>query len=487
MIPSPSDSSARQPVRAARGSVLSCKGWEQEAALRMLMNCLDPEVAERPEEMIVCGGAAGPVRDWESLQQTLADLRALKRGEALLVPDGIPAIATQLPAADDEAPRVTMAWDSGEAAVSGWIYTGSQGPLVLAYETLGAAARRHFGGTLGGRLVASGGMGGAGGAMALAATLRGAAFLGIEADPERIKRRLKSGYVDVMVNDLDEALRILKNAVRKREPASVGLVGNCAEVIPALALRGVVPDLLTDQTAARDPADYIAAGLSVTQAAELQRADERGYRERAMESIAAHVRGMLELRKLGSVVFEFGNGIFARAATRGVTDAERIPDFAEEYLTDALGKGCGLVQWVALSGEPADVARADQLALSLFPEDTALVTWLGLAKRQVRFQGFPARAAWMTRAAQRTFAEALHELVRSGEVTAPMVVTREEIEMREGAPGAPEEMPDSVAAEAGRAEASWILSRAGRTAAWAIVADGNWAMGERLAPPVRSA
>src|SRR5579862_144198 len=280
MIPSPSASSARQPVRAARGSVLSCKGWEQEAALRMLMNCLDPEVAERPEEMIVCGGAAQPVRDWESFQETVAALREMGGDEVPFVVDGKPGMGKRI-GQGDRATRVVMAEQAatGTEAVSAWIYSGSQGPLALAYETLGAAARRYFGGALGGRLVASGGLGGAGGALALAATMHGAAFLGIEVDPERIKRRLKSGYLDVMVNDLDEALRILKNAVRKREAASVALVGNCAEVIPALARRGVVPDLLTDQTAARNPMEgYVQPGRATGKSAPLRLADEPEYR-----------------------------------------------------------------------------------------------------------------------------------------------------------------------------------------------------------------
>ncbi len=307
------------PVRAPRGTALSCKGWQQEAALRMLMNNLDPEVAEKPEDLIVYGGRGKAARNWKCFHAIVASLRSLENDETLLVQSGKPVGIFRT---HSYAPRVLIAnsnlvghwsdWKNfdeldraglmmyGQMTAGSWIYIGSQGILQGTYETFAAAGRKHFQGDLAGKLIASGGMGGMGGAQPLAATLNGAAFLGIDVDPERIKRRVKSGYCDVMVNDLDEALRILKNAVRKREATSVGLVGNCADVIPELARRGVVPDLLTDQTSAHDPVGgYIPQGLNVEQAAELRQSDPESYRKRSLESMAKHVEGMLALQKAG--------------------------------------------------------------------------------------------------------------------------------------------------------------------------------------------
>src|ERR1700690_1591094 len=328
-------------IRASRGSVLECKGWRQEAALRMLMNNLDPEVAERPQDLVVYGGAGKAARDWPSFHAIVRELKSLENDETLLVQSGKPVGVSRT---HEEAPRVLIAnanlvghwsnWDQfrdleklglimyGQMTAGSWIYIGTQGILQGTYETFAAAARKHFGGTLAGKLVVTGGMGGMGGAQPLAATLNGAAFLCVEADPERIKRRVKTGYCDVMVNDLDEALRILKNAVRKREATSVGLVGNCADVIPELARRGVVPDLLTDQTSAHDPiGGYIPQGLDVAQADELRKKDPKQYVERAMDSIAVHVRAMLDLQRLGAIAFDYGNNIRRMAADRGVADA----------------------------------------------------------------------------------------------------------------------------------------------------------------------
>src|ERR1700674_1023442 len=309
------------PFRAPRGTQISCKGWQQEAALRMLLNNLDPEVAEKPEDLIVYGGTGKAARNWECFHAIVRSLKALEADETLLVQSGKPVGIFRT---HEHAPRVLIAnanlvghwnnWEKfgeldragltmyGQMTAGSWIYIGTQGILQGTYETFAAAARKHFGGDLAGKLVVSGGMGGMGGAQPLAATLNGGAFLGIDVDPERIKRRVKSGYCDVMVNDLDESLRILKNAVRKREAASVGLVGNCADLIPALAKRGVVPDLLTDQTSAHDPlGGYVPQGLDVAAAAELRESNPGEYRRRALDSIAAHVRGMLHLQKLGAV------------------------------------------------------------------------------------------------------------------------------------------------------------------------------------------
>ncbi len=446
--PSAESTSTRQPVRAPRGMAISCKSWHQEAALRMLMNNLDPEVAERPEELIVYGGRGKAARNWACFHAIVESLRELDNDETLLVQSGKPVGVFRT---HPHAPRVLIAnanlvghWNNwkhfdaleragltmyGQMTAGSWIYIGTQGILQGTYETFAAAARKHFGGELAGKLVVSGGMGGMGGAQPLAATMNGAAFLGIEADPERIKRRAKSGYCDVMVNDLDEALRILKNAVRKREPASVGLVGNCADVIPELARRGVVPDLVTDQTSAHDPVGgYIPRGLSLAQAAELRQRDPEDYRKRALESIALHVRGMLELQKLGAVTFDYGNNIRTMAYEQGVKDAYDFPGFVQAYIRPLFCEGRGPFRWVALSGEPADIYRTDELVLELFPHDEILSRWIRLAQKRVRFQGLPARICWLGYGERDKFGLALNHLVARGELRAPIVIGRDHLD-----------------------------------------------------------
>jgi len=442
------NSVAHEPVRAPRGTRLRCKGWQQEAALRMLMNNLDPEVAERPEDLIVYGGTGKAARNWDCFRVLVESLRALENDETLLVQSGKPVGIFRT---HPYAPRVLIAnanlvghWDNwkvfgeleraglmmyGQMTAGSWIYIGTQGILQGTYETFAAAARKHFGGSLAGRLVASGGMGGMGGAQPLAATMNGAAFLGIEVDPERIKRRMQTGYCDVMVNNLDEALRILKNAVRKKEPASVGLVGNCADVIPELARRGVVPDLLTDQTSAHDPVGgYIPRGMALEQALELRRRDPEDYRARALDSIALHVRGMLALQKLGAVTFDYGNNIRTMAHQQGVPDAYDFPGFVPEYIRPLFCEGRGPFRWVALSGEPADIYRTDQLVLELFPHDEILNRWIHLAQKRVRFQGLPARICWLGYGERDKFGLALNDLVARGELKAPIVIGRDHLD-----------------------------------------------------------
>jgi urocanate hydratase len=317
----------------------------------------------------------------------------------------------------------------GQMTAGSWIYIGSQGILQGTYETFAAAARQHFGGDLAGKLVVTGGMGGMGGAQPLAATLNGAAFLGIDVDPERIKRRVKSGYCDVMVNDLDEALRILKNAVRTREATSVGLVGNCADVIPELARRGVVPDLLTDQTSAHDPVGgYIPQGLNVEQAAELRQSDPGAYQKRSLESIAKHVEGMLALQKLGAVTFDYGNNIRTFAFQQGVKDAYDFPGFVPAYIRPLFCEGRGPFRWAALSGEPSDIHRTDKLVLEMFPHDEILCRWIGLAQKRVRFQGLPSRICWLGYGERAKFGLALNDLVARGELKAPIVIGRDHLD-----------------------------------------------------------
>ncbi|HEY6441875.1 MAG TPA: urocanate hydratase [Candidatus Acidoferrales bacterium] len=437
-----------QPIRAPRGTAISCKGWQQEAALRMLMNNLDPDVAEKPEDLVVYGGRGKAARNWECFHAIVASLKELESDQTLLVQSGKPVGVFRTHA---YAPRVLIAnsnlvghwsdWENfdaldraglmmyGQMTAGSWIYIGTQGILQGTYETFAAAGRKHFGGDLAGKLIASGGMGGMGGAQPLAATLNGAAFLGIDVDPERIKRRVKSGYCDVMVNDLDEALRILKNAVRKREATSVGLVGNCADLIPELARRGVVPDLLTDQTSAHDPiGGYIPQGLSVDQAAELRKADPESYRKRSLDSIAKHVEGMLALQTLGSVTFDYGNNIRTFAFEQGVKNAYDFPGFVPAYIRPLFCEGRGPFRWVALSGEASDIHRTDKLVLEMFPQDEILCRWIALAQKRVRFQGLPARVCWLGYGQRDKFGLALNDLVARGELKAPIVIGRDHLD-----------------------------------------------------------
>ncbi|MGB8655383.1 MAG: urocanate hydratase [Candidatus Acidiferrales bacterium] len=442
------DAAGYQPMRAPHGTQLSCKGWQQEAALRMLMNNLDPEVAEKPEDLIVYGGRGKAARNWTCFHAIVASLKSLEADETLLVQSGKPVGIFRT---HSYAPRVLIAnsnlvghwsdWKNfeeldraglmmyGQMTAGSWIYIGSQGILQGTYETFAAAARRHFGGDLAGKLVASGGMGGMGGAQPLAATLNGAAFRGIDVDPERIKRRVKSGYCDMMVNDLDEALRILKNAVRKREAVSVGLVGNCADVVPELARRGVVPDLLTDQTSAHDPLfGYVPQGLNPAQAAELRSSDPETYRRRSLESMARHVEGMLALQKLGSVTFDYGNNIRTFAFQQGVKDAYDFPGFVPAYIRPLFCEGRGPFRWAALSGEASDIHRTDKLVLEMFPHDEVLTRWIHLAQKRVRFQGLPARICWLGYGEREKFGLALNDLVARGELKAPIVIGRDHLD-----------------------------------------------------------
>jgi urocanate hydratase len=435
-------------IRAPRGTALRTKGWRQEAALRMLMNNLDPEVAERPQDLVVYGGTGKAARDWPSFHAIVRELESLGNDETLLVQSGKPVGVFRT---HDEAPRVLIAnsnlvghwsnWDHfhaieklglimyGQMTAGSWIYIGTQGILQGTYETFAAAARKHFGGTLAGKLVVTGGMGGMGGAQPLAATMNGAAFLGIEVDPERIKRRIKSGFCDIMVTDLDEAVRILRNAVHERKAVSVGLAGNCAEVLPEMARRGIVPDLVTDQTSAHDPLNgYIPAGYGVTRAAELRASSPKEYVERALDSIAAHVRAMLDLRRAGAIAFDYGNNIRRMAADRGVDGAFEIPGFVPEYIRPMFCEGRGPFRWVALSGDPADIAATDAAICRLFPSNQALTRWISLAKKHVRPQGLPARICWLGYGERAEFALEINRMVASGELKAPVVIGRDHLD-----------------------------------------------------------
>jgi urocanate hydratase len=441
-------STGYKPIQAPRGTQISCKGWQQEAAMRMLMNNLDEEVGERPRDLVVYGGTGKAARNWQCYHAIVAALKSLDNDETLLVQSGKPVGVFKT---HEYAPRVLITnsnlvghwsnWETfneleragltmyGQMTAGSWIYIGSQGIVQGTYETFAAAGEKHFQSTLEGKLVVSGGMGGMGGAQPLAATMAGAAFLGIEVDPDRIKKRLKTGYCDYMVNTLDEALRILKNAVREKKAVSVGLVGNCADVIPELAARGVVPDVLTDQTSAHDPLNgYIPQGLTVRDAEELRRRDPKGYVERSLDSIARHVEGMLALRNIGAVTFDYGNNIRTFAFQRGVKNAYDFPGFVPAYIRPLFCEGRGPFRWVALSGEPSDIHVTDDLVLDLFPENRILSRWIELARKRIKCQGLPARICWLGYGERAQFGLAMNDLVKRGKIKAPIVIGRDHLD-----------------------------------------------------------
>jgi urocanate hydratase len=432
---------------APRGTSLSCKGWQQEAALRMLLNNLDPEVAEDPDQLIVYGGSGKAARDSASLDAIVRCLRDLEADETLLVQSGRPVGVFRTHA---HAPRVLIAnsnlvgrwatWEHfreleraglmmyGQMTAGSWIYIGTQGILQGTYETFGAVAREHFDGSLAGRWVLTGGLGGMGGAQPLAATMAEGAMLAVEVDPRRIQRRLETGYLDVLAGDLDEALDRVQAAADAGEAVSVGLVGNCAEVLPEIARRGVVPDVLTDQTSAHDPLRYVPAGLDVAAADALRAADPAAYTERAMASMAAHCRGMLALMRAGAVTFDYGNNLRTQAFDAGVEDAFDFPGFVPAYIRPLFCQGKGPFRWAALSGDPADIARTDDLILQLFPDDAHLARWIRMARERVRFQGLPSRICWLGQGERARFGLALNDLVANGELSAPIVIGRDHLD-----------------------------------------------------------
>jgi len=447
-MPVETESPAYTPIRAPRGTMLSCKGWQQEAAMRMLMNNLDEEVGERPRDLVVYGGTGKAARNWDCYHAIIRSLKALENDETLLVQSGKPVGIFKT---HEYSPRVLIAnsnlvghwsnWEKfneleraglmmyGQMTAGSWIYIGSQGIVQGTFETFSAAGEKHFGGDLAGKLIVSGGMGGMGGAQPLAATMAGAAFLGIDVDPERIKKRLKTGYCDVMVTTLDEALRILKNAVRKKENISVGLVGNCADIIPELANRGVVPDILTDQTSAHDPLNgYVPNGMSLAEAVELRNRDPKAYQEKSLNAIARHVEGMLRLQKMGSVTFDYGNNIRTFAFQQGVKNAYDFPGFVPAYIRPLFCEGRGPFRWVALSGEPSDIHVTDDLVLELFPGNHILRRWIDLARKRIKFQGLPARICWLGYGERAQFGLAMNDLVKKGRLKAPIVMGRDHLD-----------------------------------------------------------
>ncbi|HSD46437.1 MAG TPA: urocanate hydratase [Pyrinomonadaceae bacterium] len=435
-------------IRAPRGAELSCKGWHQEAALRCLMNNLDPDVAEKPDQLIVYGGAGKAARNWQSFEALVRELRALENDETLLVQSGKPVAVFRT---HEYAPRVLIAnsnlvgawanWEHfhelerrglmmyGQMTAGSWIYIGTQGIVQGTFETFAAMADRHFGGDLSGKLVVSGGMGGMGGAQPLAATLNGAVFLGIDVDAARIERRVNTGYCDQLALTLDEALDICEDAREQNRAISVGLVGNCAEVLPEIVRRGVKVDAITDQTSAHDPLNgYVPAGLSLEDAATLREKDPQGYVKRAMESMAQHVSAMLALQRAGAVAFDYGNNIRKQAFDAGCKDAFEIPGFVPEYIRPLFCEGKGPFRWVALSGDPEDIRKTDDLALEMFPDDRTLNRWLRLARDRVHFQGLPARICWLGYGERAEMGEAINDLVKRGDLKAPIAIGRDHLD-----------------------------------------------------------
>jgi urocanate hydratase len=444
-------STLSRPVRnvsAPRGATITCKGWPQEAALRMLMNNLDPEVAERPDDLVVYGGNGRAARSWQAFDAIVATLRRLEHDETLVVQSGKPVAVFRT---HPWAPRILIAnallvpawatWDRfrdledrgltmyGQMTAGSWIYIGTQGILQGTYETLAELARRHFGGSLAGRLVVTAGLGGMGGAQPLAVTMNEGIALVVEVDPSRIARRLATGYVDEQADDLESALDRIDQCQQDGIARSIALEGNAADVLPELARRGVTPDVVTDQTSAHDALNgYVPNGLTLREAEALRTSDPAEYTRRSMEAMAEHVRAMIRLQRNGSVVFDYGNNIRAQAQSAGVTDAFDIPGFVPEFIRPLFCEGKGPFRWAALSGDPADILATDALALDMFKDDPALCRWIRLAQERVKFQGLPARIFWLGYGDRARFGLAINDLVRRGVVTAPIVIGRDHLD-----------------------------------------------------------
>lgn len=435
-------------VRAPRGSTLQAKGWAQEAALRMLMNNLDPEVAEKPQELIVYGGTGKAARNWDCFRAMVECLKELENDETLIVQSGKPAAVFRT---HEEAPRVLIAnallvpkwatWDEfrrleamgltmyGQMTAGSWIYIGTQGILQGTYETLAALARKHFDGSLRGRLVLSAGLGGMGGAQPLAVTMNEGVAIIVEVDRTRIEKRLRTKYVDLMVENLDEALDLAFRAKNKREPLSIALLGNAADVLPEFLKRGIVPDVLTDQTSAHDELNgYVPHGLPYEEAIRLRRENPEEYIQRAYRSMAVHVEAMLALQKSGAKAFDYGNNIRGQAEKAGVARAFEIPGFVSEYIRPLFCLGKGPFRWAALSGRAEDIYATDEAVLREFPEDQALERWIRKAQKQVKFQGLPARICWLGYGERARFGAVINDLVKKGKISAPIVIGRDHLD-----------------------------------------------------------
>jgi urocanate hydratase len=443
----------------------------------MLLNNLDPEVAEDPENLIVYGGTGKAARNWEAFDAIVRSLRSLENDETLLIQSGKPVgiFRTHL-----DSPRVLIAnsnlvgkwsnWEEfgrleklglmmyGQMTAGSWIYIGSQGIVQGTFETFAAAADRHFGGSLAGRLIVSGGIGGMGGAQPLAATMNGAVFLGIDVDPLRIQKRLDSGYIDAMVFSLDEAMPRIGTAMKNKEAVSIGLVGNCADVLPEMIRRGIIPDLLTDQTSAHDPINgYVPNGMFMKDALALRASDPETYRAKSVAAMGIHVSAMLTMKKEGAVTFDYGNNIRAYALEAGINNAYDIKGFVPEYIRPLFCEGKGPFRWAALSGDPDDIRQTDLMAAELFPENASLQRWLRLASTRIQFQGLPARICWLGYGERAKMGLAINELVRSGKVKAPIVIGRDHLDC--GSVASPNRETESMK-DTSDAVADWALLNA---------------------------
>ncbi len=507
-------------IRAPRGSRLTTKGWSQEGALRMLMNNLDPQVAEKPGELIVYGGTGKAARNWEAYRAIVASLKKLENDETLIVQSGKPVAVFRT---HPEAPRVLIAnalivpqwatWDEfrrlealgltmyGQMTAGSWIYIGTQGILQGTYETLAAVARKHFGGSLKGRLTLTAGLGGMGGAQPLAVTMNDGVAIVVEVDPRRIKRRLDTKYVDVMTDSLDEALRLAGEAMKQGEPLSIALLANAADVLPEFVRRGITPDILTDQTSAHDELNgYVPHGLAYDDALALRVKDPTDYIRRSYLSMATHVEAMLELRKRGAKAFDYGNNIRGQARKAGVEKAFDIPGFVPEYIRPLFCLGKGPFRWAALSGKPEDIYATDEAVLREFPEDEALARWISKARSQVKFQGLPARICWLGYGERARFGAVINHMVKKGKTAAPIVIGRDHLDtgsvaspnretenMRDGS-DAIADWPVLNALLNAVSGASWVSVHHGGGvgiglslhAGMVIVADGTAMMGRRL-------
>ncbi len=435
-------------IKAPTGNTLSCKGWIQEAALRMLMNNLDSEVAENPDELIVYGGYGKAARNWESFDAIVESLKSLEDDETLLVQSGKPVGIFKT---HTNAPKVIISnsmlvpdwgtWDEfrkldalgltmyGQMTAGSWIYIGTQGILQGTYETFAECARRHFDGTLSGKFLLTAGIGGMGGAQPLAATMNGAAFLGIDVDKKRIQKRLDTKYIDVMTESLDEALSIVLKAKNEKQAISVGLVGNAGEILPEILKRGIIPDVLTDQTSAHDTLNgYIPMGFSFEDALDLRKNNPQLYIQKAKETIVTHLKAMLEFQKKGAITFDYGNNIRGEAKENGVLNAFDIPGFVPEYIRPLFCDGKGPFRWAALSGDPNDIYETDKAVLEAFPEDEALARWITMAQEKVHFQGLPARICWLGYGDRAKLGKIFNKLVADGKVKAPIVIGRDHLD-----------------------------------------------------------
>jgi len=437
-----------QEIRAPHGTSLHTNGWSQEGALRMLMNNLDPDVAEKPEDLIVYGGTGKAARNWDCFHAIVESLKNLKSDETLVVQSGKPvAVFTT----HSEAPRVLISnsqivpkwatWDEfrrleakgltmyGQMTAGSWIYIGSQGILQGTYETLSSVAERHFGGTLKGRIVLTAGLGGMGGAQPLAVTMNEGVAIVVEVDESRIQRRLDTNYVDTMVRDLDEALKLAFDAKKRGVPLSIALLGNAAEILPEFVKRGITPDILTDQTSAHDELNgYVPHGLSYNDALKLRENDPDDYIKRSFQSMVKHVNAMLDLQNMGARTFDYGNNIRGQAKDAGLANAFDIPGFVSEYIRPLFCLGKGPFRWAALSGDPQDIYTTDEAVLKEFPEDEALARWIHKAQKQVKFQGLPSRICWLGYGERARFGAVINSLVKSGKISAPIVIGRDHLD-----------------------------------------------------------